>query len=211
MIFGKKHTDRTKQYWQKVANSRDEVVMEKICQGFTSKDFETERQSIIFEANIPLSKEIVILDLACGMGRLARFVAPNVKKYIGIDFIPEMINKARTYNKQFSNVEFYVNEGADLSVLDSQSIDIVFCELAFQHMVKTIQESYIKEVHRVLKKNGLFYLQIPRLEFYKDPTYARSEEEILLMFKGFDIENLPYRYNKNYALVKAIPKNDFVL
>jgi ubiquinone/menaquinone biosynthesis C-methylase UbiE len=134
-----------------------------------------------------LTPDIRILDLACGMGRTCRWVAPKVKEYVGVDFIPEMIEKAKAYNSQINNAKFLVNDGKTLNIFEDESFDIIYSELAFQHMVKPIQESYVNEIHRVLKNNGLFYVQLPRIEFYKDPSYARTKEEVDELFKDFKV------------------------
>ncbi len=205
-----KHTDRTKDYWEKAASSKDEEVMKYICEGYTKEDFEKSKDSVVFHAKIPLTEDIVIVDLACGIGRLCHFIAPHVKKYIGIDFISEMIEKAREYNKSYKNAEFHVNDGKTLQMVSDEEIDIVFCELAFQHMTKEVQDSYIKEVWRILRFDGSFYVQIPKIEFYKDPTYARTTDEIKKMFNDFEVSEIPYFKNDAYALLKAVKIHKWV-
>ncbi|MGC1709143.1 MAG: class I SAM-dependent methyltransferase [Nitrosotalea sp.] len=196
------YVDRTKEYWKKAASHNDEKVMDYICDGYTREDFEKSKESIVFAAKIPLTTDVVIMDLACGMGRLCHFVAPHVKKYIGIDFIPEMIEKAKEYNKSYTNAEFHVNDGKTLKIISDEEIDTVFCELAFQHMLKDVQDSYVKEVWRVLRFGGSFYIQIPRIEFYKDATYARTADEIKKMFNGFEVSEMDK--NDAYALLKVV-------
>ena len=65
--------------------------------------------------------------------------------------------------------------------------DLAYSELAFQHMLKPIQESYVKEIFRVLKKEGSFYVQIPRLEYYNDKTYSRTRKETDELFQEFSV------------------------
>lgn len=199
-----KHTDRTKEYWEKVAGGNNDEVINYICEGYTKEDFEKSKDSILFHAEILLTTDMTVMDLACGMGRLCHFVAPHVKKYIGIDFIPEMIEKAREYNKNYTNTEFHVNDGKTLQIISDEEIDIGFCELAFQHMPKYVQDSYVKEVWRVLRFDGSFYVQIPRIEFFKDVTYARTSDEIKKMFTDFKVTELPYVRNDAYSLLKAV-------
>lgn len=91
-------TDRTEKYWTKAANADVENVMMSICDKFDRNDFETKKDSLIFTQDIKLDKEMKVLDLACGMGRTCRWVAPHVGEYIGADFISEMIEKAKEYN-----------------------------------------------------------------------------------------------------------------
>ena len=190
-------TDRTKKYWKKVAASKDvESVMEAICDQFDKETFETKKETLIFSQNIKLDKKMKVLDLACGMGRTCKWVAPYVDEYVGIDFIPEMIKKAKEYNREFKNARFVVNDGKTLNILNVDYFDLTYSELAFQHMLKPVQESYVNEVFRVLKKGGLFYVQIPRLEYYNDKTYSRTKKETDELFQKFSVtyENISDAY-----------------
>ena len=190
-------TDRTKKYWKKVAASKDvESVMEAICDQFDKETFETKKEALIFSQNIKLDKKMKVLDLACGMGRTCKWVAPYVDEYVGIDFIPEMIKKAKEYNREFKNARFVVNDGKTLNILNVDYFDLTYSELAFQHMLKPVQESYVNEIFRVLKKGGLFYVQIPRLEYYNDKTYSRTKKETDELFQKFSVtyENISDAY-----------------
>lgn len=194
----RKRTDRTQEYWSEAAKGSLEETMEKICDGFDRETFEEKKDSILFFLNVPLVPDAVVLDLACGIGRTCRWVAPKIRQYVGVDFIPQMIEKAREYNKEYTNARFYVNNGKTLDVFNDQMFDIVYCEIAFQHMTKPIQKSYVQEIYRVLKKRGLFYAQLPKMSFYNDDTYALTENEARDLLKNFkviffDVENPVYK------------------
>lgn len=188
LLKGKKFNDRTKAYWQDAAKQKNvEDVMERICDKFDKKTFESKKESLIFHMNVPLSLDDIILEVGCGMGRTCKWVAPKVKKYVGVDFISEMIENAKTFNKKFSNVEFVVNDGKTLSMFDEKIFDKVYSELAFQHMNKPIQKSYVNEIYRVLKNNGVFYVQLPRMEHYNNSTFALTKDEADNLLKDFSI------------------------
>jgi len=182
-----KPTDRTEKYWKKAASKDIESVMESICDQFDKKTFDTKKEALIFSQNIKLDKNMKVLDLACGMGRTCKWISPYVEEYVGVDFIPEMVKKAKEYNNEFKNARFIVNDGKSLNVLDAEYFDLAYSELAFQHMVKPIQELYVKAIFRVLKKDGVFYVQIPRLEYYNDKTYSRTKEETDQLFQKFSV------------------------
>ena len=182
-----KPTDRTEKYWKKAASKDVESVMEAICDNFDMDTFETKKEALIFSQNIKLDKKMKVLDLACGMGRTCKWVAPYVDEYVGVDFIPEMIKKAKEYNSEFKNARFVVNDGKTLNVLNVDYFDLIYSELAFQHMLKSVQESYVNEIFRVLKKDGLFHVQIPRLEYYNNKTYSRTKKETDELFKRFTV------------------------
>lgn len=180
-----KPTDRTKEYWEDAAKKPIENIMEKICQNYDRKMFETSTDSLIFYAEISLSPTDTVLDLACGLGRTCRFVAPKVREYVGVDFIPKMIEKAKSHNMQYENAKFCVNDGMTLKIFNDEMFDIVYCELAFQHMIKNVQHSYVNEVYRVLKKNGKFFAQLPKIEYYKDNSYALTKDEVENLLRAF--------------------------
>ena len=201
----KRMTDRTKEFWN-IASSRDmNGVMNAICDKYDKDRFKTKKDSIIFSQNVKLDKSMTVLDLACGIGRTCRWVAPFVTQYVGVDFMPEMIAKANQYNENIHNAEFITNNGKDLSGIQSDTFDIIYCDLAFQHMTKSTQQSYVNEVYRVLKNHGMFYVQIPRYVYYEnvcDDAWDFSHTAISLekMFEKFD-----FKFNKTdaYFLVKA--------
>jgi len=179
-----------KEYWQNAAKGDIKKTMNKICDGFDKKAFEMKKESIVFLDEFKLSKELVVLDLACGMGRTCRWIAPHVKEYVGVDFISEMIDKAKEYNRTYPNARFVVNNGKTLNIFSNESFDLAYCEIAFQHMTRDVQESYVNEVHRILKKEGIFFLQLPRIEYYNDPIFSFTKNEANSILEKFDVRFL---------------------
>ena len=94
IIKGDQPTNRTREYWEREASKPVETVIKRICTDFDRESFETKKESLIFFMEIPFNSELKVLDLACGMGRTCKWVAPKVREYVGADFIPEMIEKA---------------------------------------------------------------------------------------------------------------------
>lgn len=102
-----------------------------------------------------------VLDLGCGIGRLMKPLAPRVAGVHGVDVSGEMIERARTYLADLSNVTLTENSGADLSGLDSESFDFAYSYLMFQHIPeRPVVETYLSEVARVLRPGGAFKFQI---------------------------------------------------
>jgi SAM-dependent methyltransferase len=174
-------TDRSRDFWEEAAEIDP---YDAICDGWSRKKFDTTRESIVFSFEETLNRDMNVLDVACGIGRVGRFLAPLVGKYVGIDFSDNMIRLARSRFKKTPNVEFHVNDGRTLQPLPDDTFHLAFCECAFQHMEKDNTRSYIKEVHRVLRKDGVFLAQIPRFDFYQD-VYAFSLAETEGLFAGF--------------------------
>ena len=170
----------------------EEEPLRAICAKFDGdeEEFYADRNSIAFLIK-PLTKDMTVLDLCCGVGRVPKFVASHVKQYVGVDFSPTMIKTAKERYRSFPNVEFILNDGLTLKKVPDATVDIVFCELAFQHMEKRNTASYVREVHRVLKDGGVFYAQVPKFDYYK-ADYAFTKEETDKLF-GIIVElNISY-------------------
>jgi ubiquinone/menaquinone biosynthesis C-methylase UbiE len=183
----------SQRYWERVARENPYAA---ICTGWDEAKFDSESDNPVVGSEL-LSKEKVVLDVACGIGRLAKFVAPKVKEYVGVDFSSGMIEKARERYKGYPNVDFIRNDGTSLRVLADNHFDLALCFLAFQHMGKSITKSYVDEVHRVLKRGGIFVTDIPRLEHYKDDEYAFSKQECEALFNLYS--GFKYRPETSYA------------
>jgi len=98
----------------------------------------------------------VAVEIGCGIGRLARALAPRVAKVYAGDVSPEMIARAREYCADRDNIEI-LKIDASLAGVPSGSADLVYSHLVFQHVprVKFIR-AYVREAHRVLKPGGVF-------------------------------------------------------
>lgn len=96
------------------------------------------------------------LEIGCGIGKTTYLLAKKYSKLkiIAIDYDKEQIQKAKK-NKNLRSIKFLQGDATSLKFKDS-SFDYVIESTVFHHI-----EDYsraINEVHRVLKKDGVFYL-----------------------------------------------------
>ena len=188
----------TKEYWVEAAQGSDDKAAVAICNGTGMRELE-EFDTPHFDAH--LARGRIVMDLACGMGRTCRQVAREAKEYHGVDFIPDMVAKARRYNKGIPNAVFHVNDGATLGGFADSSFGLVYSEFAFQHMPADVQESYAVESLRVLEDDGLFLAQLPRADFYTGSDNAMTEEGARRLLSGFcSVEIEP---SETYWLARA--------
>jgi len=200
-VYRKLRWRNSLQYWEEAAKKNPYRA---ICDGIsTEEEFDEQKDSILFASSVNY-KNKVVLDLCCGLGRIARFITEDVKLYLGVDFSPTMIEKAKQRYRNKRNVKFILNDGKTLKELSDATVDICVCELGFQHVNKNVTVGYVKEVYRVLKPNGVFLAQIPRLNFYKNGSYAFTDQDTIALFQGFRIFCLrDYAHSHAYHLVKA--------
>jgi SAM-dependent methyltransferase len=105
---------------------------------------------------LDLSPATVAVEIGCGIGRLARALAPRVAKVYAGDVSPEMLARAREYCAGHDNIEI-LRIDASLEGVPSGAADLVYSHLVFQHVprVKFIR-AYVREARRVLKPGGVF-------------------------------------------------------
>lgn len=152
-------------------------------------EFKECKHSLLFHKDIKISREWILLDLGCGMGRLSKLICNSIKEYHGVDISGESIKEAEKRCSGISNVKFYKNNGKDLRMFEDNFFDVVTIETVFQHTGKISIESYIKEIFRVLKKGGFFVANFPKLEFY---GYGYTEEELKGLLEKFSWKFLKY-------------------
>lgn len=101
------------------------------------------------------------LDIGCGIGRLTKPLAKRFKNVVGVDVSEEMIAQARATWADCAAIEFMVNNGRDLSVVPSRSMDFIFSYIVLQHIPDPeIQYNYLRDIGRILRPGGAFLVQM---------------------------------------------------
>ena len=110
-----------------------------------------------------LPPDAVVLEIGCGVGRVMKHLAPMCREVHGIDISMNMTQAGRQRLAHLPQVQFHLGNGYDLGELDSDSFDLVYSVVTFQHMPKTVAYNYLVESHRVLKPNGVLRLHVPNI------------------------------------------------
>ena len=95
-----------------------------------------------------------ILDLGVGGGRTAGLLAPHAGRYVGIDYLPEMVERAR---RNFPDLDFRQADARDLSAFPSASFDVVvFSCNGIDSVDPEGRAAVMREVGRALRPGGVF-------------------------------------------------------
>jgi SAM-dependent methyltransferase len=117
-------------------------------------------------------KEMAVLEVGCGAGRVTRALARFFGAVYAVDISPEMVKRARRAVLDIPTARIYCNNGKDLSVVRAQwwnrlgigagvQVDFAFSTMVFQHIPsREIIENYVREAHRLLRPGGLFKFQV---------------------------------------------------
>ncbi|MEA5513691.1 glycosyltransferase [Nodularia sp. UHCC 0506] len=144
-------------------------------------------------ANIPKSQNILSIGCAGSwyFEWFDKFYPYSVDNHTGIDLNEKPLNLPK-------NVTWIQHDGQDLSVIESQSFDLLFAGQFIEHISWEAQVSFLLEVNRVMKPDGIFVLDSPNYTIsnrygWKQPEHIHELifEQIceLLEIAGFEIQD----------------------
>jgi ubiquinone/menaquinone biosynthesis C-methylase UbiE len=107
---------------------------------------------------VGVNKDDIVLEIGCGIARMASVLAPICKKWIGTDVSENMLEFARKRTGLYTNVECIPINGWDLNPIPDQSIDLVYCTVVFMHIDEWERYNYVCEARRVLRSGGRLYV-----------------------------------------------------
>jgi SAM-dependent methyltransferase len=170
-------------------------------------------QKLALEEVLDLKGSETVLDFGCGSGRMSYWIAPRVRKVIGLELTPEMIKLAERYRKA-ENVEFVVYDGIHFPLLP-HPVDLVLSVGVLQTMEGEVLRRSIAHLAGYLRRGGRFYL----IEQASDnPRIGRpSVETYLHSFREANLECLrhyPIRNGRGWLLYLIrygfIPERSFL-
>ena len=141
-----------------------------------------------------LKKSMIVLDVGCGDGRMEELLAPSVKKIIGVDNQKRPLEFAKLLVTK-TNVEFRLS-GKTLPV-ENGSMDAVMCFDVIEHITLNSVSSFVKDIKRVLKKNGTFIVTTP------------NRKELRGRFFGHRVDTKHYQEFTIKELQELLQKNGF--
>jgi len=143
-------------------------------------EYLAERDIGLVLTGLNASRNWIILEIGCGVGRLLSRLILRVQpaKAIGVDIAENMIQYARKALGHLENVELMVNSGADLSMVPDASVDFVYSNDVFIHVHDiNVVRSYFREVSRILKPRAFFRFNTRRMD--TDHMFSNSPGGLL--------------------------------
>jgi ubiquinone/menaquinone biosynthesis C-methylase UbiE len=123
-----------------------------------------------------LGPDLDVLDLGCGIGRVAATVAGHVRWVLGTEISRGMLREAQRRCASASNVSFVMTTGQDLAALADATFDFVLAVDSFPYLVQAgVAERHMAEVRRVLRRPGRLVLL--NLSYRESPASDRADAE----------------------------------
>ena len=119
-----------------------------------------------------------VLEIGCGVGRLAPVLAPRVRSYTGFDIAPGMVAEARARASGDPGVRFFEADGTTVPAgARDRSYGFVFSHAVLIHCPLAVIEALLQSCGGVLARGGVLRLQL-RADA-TDPTGIEPAPDIL--------------------------------
>ena len=119
-----------------------------------------------------------ILEIAPGFGRWTEYLRRHCERLVLVDLTPKCIEYCRTRFAEDPHIEYHVNDGMSLGMLPDHSIDFVFSFDSLVHVDTDVLRSYLKDLSRALKPDGVGFIHHSNVGRYRVlPQAARRVPE----------------------------------
>lgn len=157
----------------------DEEYYLNVCLG--SEEFRKSNGKIIHDRwknhlkDLKIAKDARILDVGCGRGDITLYLARKAKFTIGIDYSKDAISLANKIKKKFNSsikkkTQFRVMNIKKLN-FPNDFFDVVICIDVLEHLHKKEVEKSLREISRVLKKDGVLFVHTGPNKILYNITY----------------------------------------
>jgi SAM-dependent methyltransferase len=127
---------------------------------------ELDAGNMLYQVDREALRGFHVLDVGCGVGRLAHPLAQRAATYTGFDIAPGMIGEARRRCADLENARFFVSDG--LSVPEAardRLYDLALCVAVFIHCPPEVSAGLVRSVYGCLAPGGQL-----RFQFRADPS-----------------------------------------
>lgn len=99
-----------------------------------------------------------VLEIAPGFGRWTQYLKELSERLILVDLADKCIEHCKSRFADAKNLEFHVNDGRSLPMVDDASVDFVFTWDSLVHADMDIIRDYVAEFRRILTPDGVAFV-----------------------------------------------------
>lgn len=110
-----------------------------------------------------------ILEIATGMGRWSEFLLTSCDRFIGVDLVARCVAACTSRFASDDGAAFCQNDGRSLDMVEDRSVDFAFSFDSLVHVDDATLGSYMKELSRTLKPDGVAFIHHSNLGSYGRP------------------------------------------
>jgi len=145
--------------WDSLAGSMNDAAMAAAGEASENKLRSSATESVrnLLElASIHARDEV--LEIGCGVGRIAQEIAPHCKSWTGADISANMLAHASSRLQGLKNTRLVHLKSAGLNDFAGNSFDVVYATNMLAHLDEMDRWRYVQEAFRVLRPGGRIFI-----------------------------------------------------
>ena len=99
-----------------------------------------------------------ILEIAPGFGRWTGFLKDMCEWLILVDLSERCIEACQRKFRSYGHIEYHVNDGSSLDMVQDESVDLVFSFDSLVHVERDVMESYVDQIAKKLSSDGVAFI-----------------------------------------------------
>jgi SAM-dependent methyltransferase len=100
----------------------------------------------------------VVLEIAPGYGRWTQYLKDAADRLVIVDLAENCIEHCRQRFADATNIEYHVNDGRSLAMVEDGSVDLAFSFDSLVHAERDVLQSYVEQLARKLAPDGVGWL-----------------------------------------------------
>src|SRR3954463_5279292 len=107
-----------------------------------------------------------ILEIAPGFGRWTQYLKDLADRLVIVDLTDECIAACRERFADSANIDYHVNDGRSLEMVEDGSVDFVFSFDSLVHVEDDVLTAYLNQLAAKLKPDGVGFFHHSNLGMY---------------------------------------------
>ena len=182
-----------------IANDDIEFTGERFVPGKALGQIEVEHLHR-YQAVLEIIRNKKVLDAACGTGYGSALMSSVAQNVTGIDISGDTISHNQKIYADIKNLEFIEASIAELPFPD-KSFDVIVSFETIEHVNEELQNSFLREIQRCLKDDGILIMSSPDKRTYTDLTGLTNEFHVKEFYYDEFLNFLEkaFKYKKIYV------------
>src|SRR3954454_21452170 len=111
-----------------------------------------------------------ILEIAPGFGRWTQYLKDLADRLVIVDLAERCIDGCRERFADATNIEYHVNDGRSLDMVEDGSVDFVFSFDSLVHAEREVLRAYLEQLARKLTPDGVGFIHHSNIGAYRSHT-----------------------------------------
>jgi SAM-dependent methyltransferase len=108
-----------------------------------------------------------ILEIAPGYGRWTQYLHRLAERLVVVDLMEGCIEHCRKRFEESTNIEYHVNDGRSLDMVENESVDFAFSFDSLVHAESDVIRAYLEQLARKLRSDGVGFIHHSNVGSYR--------------------------------------------